>query len=148
VFAFEIAPGGSVDTGRCECCGNLSRRVWGYAAREGEAYASYFVHWTLGHVPEFGAYFDLIVGRWGEGTTSAGRCAVSLDYRLLESGPGFMVIDADKRDIAKNELVGRALKRIDVIGQPLAEHIFALCDAILAEDRRLAELIGESADDI
>jgi hypothetical protein len=59
---------------------------------------------------------------------------------MLESGPAFMVIDASARDIAKSELVGRAMRRTEVVGQPVAESVFALCDAILVRDGRLGDL--------
>jgi len=139
--SFEIEPQGS-DTTHCECCGNLSRAAWGLAWLRGSPFATYFVHWTLGHVPEHGANFDLIVGEWGDGTSADDRCAVSLLYRISESGPGFMVINADERNIAKSELVGRALKRDEVVGQPISRDVFALCDALLAQDDRIAELLG------
>jgi hypothetical protein len=73
------------------------------------------------------------------------RCAVSLIYRLADSGPGFMVIDAGKRDVARSKLVGRALDRAEVVGQPIAHDVFALCDAILAQEERVAEILGDYA---
>lgn len=138
----EIDVDGSANLGRCECCGNCSRRVWGYARRHGIPFARYFVHWTIGHVPEHGANFDLIIGRRGEGTAAPDRYAASLAYWLLPSGPGFMVIDSPSRSIANSPLVGRSLQRVDIVGQPIAQDVFALCDAILDQDDRLAELFG------
>jgi hypothetical protein len=140
---YDVELSGSHETGVCACCGNKSHVVWGYVYRDGDAWASYHVHWTVGHVREHGANIDLILGLWGEGTSAADRVAVSLDYRLLENGPGFMVIDAGPRLIAKSGLVGCALARADVIGQPIAQDVFATCDAILPNDPRLAELLGE-----
>jgi hypothetical protein len=140
--AFSIEPADSINTGRCECCGNFSRCVWGYGWLGRTPFANYFVHWTLGHVPEHGANFDLIAGKWGDGTTASDRWAASLVYRLIENGPSFMVIDADRRNFSKSPLVGRALQRADVVGNPIAQDIYALCDAILMQDRRLDELLG------
>ena len=37
--------------------------------------------------------FDLIVGTWGEGVGPEQRKAVSVAYRVLETGPSFMVQD-------------------------------------------------------
>ena len=39
-------------------------------------------------------------------------------------------------------LVGRVLRRSDVIGQPIADQAFAIVDAVLAQDTRVAELLG------
>ena len=137
-----LEPTGSSDVERCECCGQKSRTVWGLARRDGGAHAAYFVHWTLGQVADDGAHFDLILGRWGDSATKADRYAVALEYRRTEQGPAFMVIDATERPIAHNELVGRALRRNEVIGTTLATHAFELVDAIWLKDRRISEVTG------
>ena len=53
-----------------------------------------------------------------------------------------MVIDAETRPVADKSLVGKALRRDEVIGTPIAENAFAIVDAILAQDKRVAELPG------
>jgi len=45
----------------------MSRKVWGLVRSDGYAYATYFVHWTVGHVFDHGANFDVILGKWGKG---------------------------------------------------------------------------------
>jgi hypothetical protein len=140
--ALEVEPTGANDTGPCECCGNNSRCVWGFVHTPEASLASYFVHWTLSRVADHGANFDLIIGRWGDGTSARDRVLVALAYRLLESGPGFMVIDAADRPAASSELVGRVLTRAEVLGQPVAKQAFAIVDAVLAQDARVAELLG------
>ena len=139
-LSLRVEQAGSADTGKCQCCGRTSRCVWGYVHSGQGALAAYFVHWTLGHVSDRGANIDLIIGRWGDSTNSDDRCAVSLAYRRLDTGPSFMVLDAATRDIAKNSLVGRALARTQVIGQPIADDVFAVCDAVWLQDPRITEL--------
>jgi hypothetical protein len=51
-----------------------------------------------------------------------------------------MVQDANERKIGSSSLVSEALDRNNVIGQPIAEKIFAICDAICIGDPRIAEL--------
>lgn len=54
-----------------------------------------------------------------------------------------MVIDGHDRPVAANShLASRILQRSDVIGQPIAEEAFAIVDAILEQDGRVAELLG------
>ena len=137
-----LEPTGSSDVERCDCCGDKSRTVWGFIYRDAYAHASYFVHWTPGKVASHGAHFDLILGAWGDGTTSADRYAVSLEFRLTDQGPGFMVIDATPRAVSQQELVGRGLLRDEVVGTPLSERIFELVDAIWLQDARITELTG------
>lgn len=138
----EVEPTGAADLGSCECCGNNSRRIWGLVRTRELALASYFVHWTTGKVPDHGANFDLIIGRWGNHASATDRVLVAFEYRLLESGPAFMVIDAQGRPAASSDLVGRVLAREEVIGRPIAKQAFAIVDAVLAQDPRIAELLG------
>lgn len=139
----SIEPDGSNDTGICECCGHSTRTVWGYAHANDCTLAAYFVQWTPGHISDHGANIDLIIGDWGEGTTAKQRYAVALAYRLLESGPGMMATDAGTRPVAESPLVGQALRREDVIGSDVvSQHCFAIADAVLDHDDRVAELLG------
>ena len=117
----------------------MTRRVWGYVYRADAAIAAYFVEWTPGHSPK-DAMFDLIVGRWGEGAASSDRQAVSIAFRVLESGPSFMVQDASVRKTASSPLVSRALDREEVVGQPIAAIVFNICDLIYLADPRIGEL--------
>jgi hypothetical protein len=119
--ALQVEPTGSKDYGPCECCGNNSRCVWGFVHTPEATIASYFVHWMLNRVGDHGANFDLILGKWGEQSSAADRCLVSLAYRLFEGGPQFMVIDGEDRPAATSDLVGHVLRRSDVVGQPVAK---------------------------
>jgi hypothetical protein len=142
VDLLRVEPTESRDFGPCDCCGAATRRVWGYVHSHGGTAAAYFVQWAVGRVADHGALFDLVLGQWGEGTTAADRVLIALDYRLTDTGPAFMVIDSDSRPAAKSELVGRALARIEVVGQPIAEQAFRVVDALLAQDPRIGELLG------
>jgi hypothetical protein len=51
-----------------------------------------------------------------------------------------MVQDANARKIGSSPLVSRALDRNGVIGQPIAEQVLAICDAIYMCDPRISEL--------
>jgi hypothetical protein len=130
----EVEPG-EESFGHCDCCGRTSHSIWGFIRQVGgPGVAAYWVHWTEGHIEELGADFDLVVGTWGEGTSSADRAAVSLLYREQEDGsPSIMVVDAEE----KPSLADKALKRGEIIGTPLAPQIFALIDAVFLQEKRL-----------
>jgi hypothetical protein len=125
--------------GPCPDCGQKTKRVWGYLYRDDAAIAAYFVEWTPSH-EQRDAVFDLIIGTWGEGAGPEQRKAVSVAYRVLQTGPSFMVQDANARKIGSSSLVSEALNRSDVIGRPIAEKVFAVCDAVYIGDPRIAEL--------
>jgi hypothetical protein len=140
----RIEPIGASDTGVCECCGRARRRVWGFAYDRDHRVAAYFVHWTRGRVPDHGANIDLIVGEWGDAGAAERRHAVALDYRLLPTGPVIMVIDAAGRPFVQDRsFIGRAMNRDDVFDTDVAEVAFAIADAVLAQDQRVAELLGD-----
>ena len=118
--------------------------VSGFIYRGEAAEAAYFVHWTSGQVLEHGAHFDLIVGKWGALASRTDRSALSLEFRVTENGPAFMVINASDRPVATHELVGNALRRDDVIGTPVAQLAFAIVDAIWLQDTRISEIVAAS----
>ena len=124
---------------QCDCCGQATRALNGYASDELGALATYLVQWTDGHVVENGANFDFIVGEWG-GAPSSKRVAVSVQYRILDSGPAFMIIDATDRPISRSPLVGESLTRGGVLGTPLAKEVFAIVDAVWLQDERIRDL--------
>src|SRR5690349_11745131 len=93
--SFEVKQTGA-SSGHCDCCGTTTKRVWGLVNKDGSAIAAYFVCWTTGK-PDHGAAFDLILGKWGDGTTREDRYAVGLDFRVIEGSPQFMVVDAIDR---------------------------------------------------
>lgn len=138
-LALEISFDNQRLFGPCPCCGEMTSRVWGYAYRSGDALAAYFVEWTPGHENKE-ATFDLIVGRWGEGSGADDRKGLSLGFRHLQTGPAFMIQNASSRPIASNQLISKALDRDEVLGTPLADDVFAICDLIYLGDPRIEDL--------
>jgi hypothetical protein len=142
---FQIEQVGATDHGPCDCCGSMSRLVTGLANRHGEPYAGYQVHWTLGQIERHGATFYVILGSWGDDATAADRFAVVLRYRADTEAKGFMVVDADKTQIASHPLVGRALRRDEVVDTPLAKEVFDFVDFLWLNDDRISEIADTHA---
>ena len=136
VPTLEIEPASMKTSGRCACCGKSRRTAWGFVYRDGGPRACYFVEWTLGR-RDCSARFDVVVGKWFDGTTENDREAVSLEYRLLDTGPSFSVVDADGRPAAE---VGRATKGAEVTGTPLADEVVTIAGAVLEADDRVRDL--------
>lgn len=125
-------------TTHCSCCGNLTRTVWGFINKDGNAFAIYYVIWTMAHVAERGATIQLILGNWGENSTADERSLIELQYRA-GADCGVMVVDAQGN--ADSKLYTKRLPRVAVIGSPLAQVCFDLVDAIWTQDARVSELI-------
>jgi hypothetical protein len=136
-----IQPDKSNDFGPCECCGAMSRTVWGTLSADGEARAVYYVQWTLGQVARHGANVDLLMGEWGEGSTPEQRVAVSLVYRIGPHGPEFASIDPDDRPHANAGLATHRIPGRHVLGNPVGADAYAFMHAIFGQDERLAELV-------
>lgn len=114
-LALEFDAGNQKELGPCPHCGQRTSRVWGYVYQFDAAIAAYFVEWTPLH-PERDATFDLIVGRWGEDAHAADRQGVSVAFRVLETGPSFMVQNAAAGSanwIEFAHLIGVGQKRCD-----------------------------------
>lgn len=124
-------------SGTCDCCGNTSKTIWGDVSTPQQGVATYYVQWTVGSAEHF-PNIDLIIGRWGDDADPAQRILVSLMYRPGRNGGSFMVIDSERRPANDPRLCGRALKRVEVIGTPLAKEVFQLVDCIWLQDPRMA----------
>lgn len=134
-----VLPGNEQTTGRCACCGHVSRVVTGMICTVDTSLAHYLVHWTVGHIDTLGAEIDLIIGRWGDDASAADRVAVRLHHFIGPTGGAVMVQDPPPNR-ATAQLAARALLRDEVIGTPRADEVFALYDALTLQDPRLAEL--------
>ena len=126
-------------SGICECCGNTSKTIWGDVSSPEQTVAIYYVQWTVGsaeHLPNV----DIVIGPWGEGTEPKQRILVSLLFQPGEDGGSFMVTDSEGRPANSSEICGRALKRAEIVGTPLAEEVFRLVDTIWLQDPRVVEV--------
>jgi hypothetical protein len=125
-------------SGLCECCGTQTRCIWGFVHSGDRTVAAYWVQWTVGHLKEFGANVDLVIGRWGEGASADDRSVVALQhFHHPDGSPALMVIDAADRPAAQSDLARFPLRRADVIGSELATQVFAITDAIYLHDSRM-----------
>jgi hypothetical protein len=139
-----LEPGGSSVSGTCPDCGNETINVWGYAYRDEQAHAVYFIRWTRGH-PERGAQLAISIGAWGGDATPDGRSCIGIECRLIDGAPAYRIADAAETPWAKEAFLGRMLLRDDVIGTPLAQQVFDVLDAITADETRFGSF-GSNAE--
>ena len=124
----------------CGCCGKTSRTFWGDVSAPEGPVAVYYVHYTVGsadHPP----LIDVITGPWGEGTKPDERALVTMAYKPGPGG-GLMIIDAKGRPADDRAVCGRALGREEVVGTPLAKHVFECVDAVFIDDRRIDAVVA------
>lgn len=129
----------------CDRCGRITRKVHGdvYAVwtedgtQRSEYMALYMASWIDGapYDPDHPARFHFTFGPWGEGTGPGDRMNARLLALWNEDGPFVQVVDAPETD-----LVGRGLRREEVIGSEFAQGLFAIYDAIWLQDPRVAVL--------
>lgn len=70
---------------------------------------------------------------------------MALELRWTDQGPQFMVQDSQPAPGHTDELVGRHLRRDEVIGTPLASRVFSLVDQVWAGDGRIREVTEAGA---
>ena len=140
----RVEPTSQNDFGPCECCGAISRTAWGWVHEGPRTLAAYYVQWKLGQVARHGAYFDFIVGPWGEGADASTRVAVCLRFRRGPQGPSFMVVDATDRPTTRGPLAARPLLRDEVVDTPFAKRVYAMVDALWLQDARIREVSGNA----
>jgi hypothetical protein len=133
---------GSESQGICADCGRTTRTIWGYVRSQRIPRAVYYVRWTEGHADR-GATFTISIGQWGEGTSPADRQHLTLQCRVDDEGPGFMVVDSAKDE---GGILGAGLSRAEALGTPIAEEAFAIVDRILEEEERLPSFLGPGPD--
>ncbi len=122
----------------CETCGLAGRRVWGEViGQSDQTLAIYYVTWVAACPTDF-PQFDLVIGEWGDGTSSADRILISAEFNVTESGPAFRIVDANP-DFYRS-LAVRSLKREEVIGTFHADKTFELLDVIWVEDPRIHDM--------
>lgn len=139
-YELEVEPTSESVSGKCDCCGSLTRTIFGYVHyRDAATVSAYCVRWTVGN-PDHDPWFLFSLGPWGEGTSAANRCSIAAVFGSRDDQPSFMIVDAEKLEWRDESLVGRRLKREEVIGQPVAKSVFRLLDAVWLGDPRVVEM--------
>lgn len=129
----------SESSGLCDCCGRESKTIWGDLSDNNASLATYFIQWAVG-APEHKPNIDLIIGAWGEGTSSENRVLVSLLFKPDKDGGAFMIIDSESRYPGKQSLCHKAMRRKEIVGTAFATEVFTLIDALWLTDPRISEL--------
>lgn len=134
--ALRVQLGGE-SGGRCDCCGNETRTIWGYVHSSEQTIASYFVQWTR-QAPKHFPNLDFLIGTWGDNGVND-RKLISWLYN--PSAQSFMAIDSSKRPAASSPLCARALTREEVVSNAsLMEQATQLIDAVWLGDPRVDEV--------
>jgi hypothetical protein len=137
---------GKESGGVCDCCGNETRTIWGYARDDGEPRAAYYVQWTRG-APQHWANFDFLIGTWGVKGVHDRRLVAWVYNPEVES---FMLTDAAQRPTASSSLCAQALSRAEVLAdEELLATARRLLDAVWLQDPRVVELeeLGRGRDE-
>lgn len=130
-----IEPDGAAVHGPCPDCGQATRSVWGYVSNPAGARAVYFIRWTDGHL-ERGAQLTISIGPWGDGALASNRSAFGLECRVDETGPSFMLVDAEDLPWGTQDFLGAKLTRPAALSHPLKQEIFEILDELIVRDPR------------
>jgi hypothetical protein len=64
---------------------------------------------------------------------------------VLDTGPGFMVVDAQQLGWSTQEFLGAKLTRAEALADPISREIFAMLDQLIEEDVRFAAFLQSKA---
>jgi hypothetical protein len=127
------------DTGPGEDEGSETRLATGYVWVSDIAHAAFYVHWTVGR-SKHPAMIDLVLGDHEEDAGPERRIGISLTYRYEEGEGEFAIVDATDRPFADPEYLGKALRRSEVAGTPLAREAFEIAQCIFRSHPLFAEI--------
>jgi hypothetical protein len=138
----RVEPSGE-SSGRCDCCGNETRTIWGHVRSGEKIIACYFLQWTR-HAPKHFPNLDFLVGTWGDDSVHDRKL---VSWLFIPAGPSFRAIDSATRPAAKSPLCAKTLTREDVIHDSnLMDFSTELIDAVWLGDPRVQE-VKELAND-
>ncbi|MBK9620215.1 MAG: hypothetical protein IPO31_13670 [Candidatus Obscuribacter sp.] len=135
-----IETGERFDLGTCADCGHQTWCVNGYVYVDSYARAVYYARWTDNHL-EHGLQILLSIGQWGEGTTGELRFRVGVECRIVNNGPGFMIVNASDLPWNDEGFLGRALTREEVLSDPIKEEVFFILDHLIIDDDRIDDFL-------
>ncbi len=126
---------GKNDSNPCECCGEITTRIWGRAFLENSEVALYYVCWIKNEYEQKGATYNIIYRNYDKESRQDAMIALSCEKN--NEGSVFTILDAQK-----NNLINTAQKLIkldcdEILGMPFEEKLWALVDAIFLNDNRI-----------
>src|SRR3569623_1594425 len=121
----------------CDCCGEQTKHLVRFVARDDVEFAVYFADFSPGH-----DFVSVMVcyGDWGEGASSYNR--IAFPFRIWKSEESYQVGWVDAADAAYNyEILGRVVDRSEALGHALKPEVFALSDHIVECDRPVIDFL-------
>jgi hypothetical protein len=129
--------------GHCDTCGHETRVFRGYIRQHGSAFGVYLARYTDSH-PEYGASLAISLRGWGEGNDPGLKECIALEWRVTETGPECVVVDATTSPWGGEAFLGRMLSGEEALNSGRAQEAFLVSDAIWLADARLPLALGQS----
>lgn len=123
----------------CPDCGQATQRVWGHVLDHQQTVASYVATWVPGS-QDHAIGYDLIFGRWDEGSSGENRVLVSMDQRVGAGDGKPRFVDAAGRVAHDPRLFSDALSWQAAMQSTRAKDLLILADIIYRNDPRLEDV--------
>jgi hypothetical protein len=133
----KAMPEGDETTEACPCCGRPIYEGRGVLTSADHDLADYWYRWSEGHEGRF----DLAVSPCDDAGAPRGGVAV-LSARLEAGNIIYLVVEPEDSPW-KGTATAPVLRRAQALDSNLMPDLFALVDAIAANDRRLSKRISE-----
>jgi hypothetical protein len=142
VYIFDVGEKGINSV--CPCCGKPSCTGHGFIYKDGDAYAVYYVGWSVSH-SEKKVSFALAIGEWGDDSTSEDRNCFGLEAYDEVDEIQFRVVDPDESPWPRTDLLGDMLTREEALRHPLIKEVFLLAEEIIRNHSAVREYLGALA---
>ena len=143
---YSLETGEHFRTLRCECCGQVKNRVWGFVSKDGDAHAIYYALLNVEEEqPRVG--LTLSVGPWWEGTEPSKRVWVHLNVCAGEAGTEMGIRDPTESNYYPWEKGGTPLNREEAKASSATEEIWSVADFIVIADPALSSYLSGRAID-
>ena len=136
VINVQTVSNGEEHTDSCKCCGRPIYQGCGELRTEGKTLVDYWYRWSEGHEGRFAL---AVCPRSDNGEPSVG--VVVMSGWLDSEGIHYAVLEPNDSPWPAFGAFGPILSRKQALEGPIAQDLFGLVDAIVANERRLSSRI-------
>jgi hypothetical protein len=129
---YSIELNDKIQSFKCPHCGEESKTVWGFVAKDSSAHAVYYANLMTGH-QETSARLTVSIGGWGQEDPSKRKWAF-IEARPTADRYEMMVRDPSESLYDGRAILGTPLSRSEVLTSPFREELFAVADFIAFND--------------
>lgn len=137
---YNIEIGENSKASVCNCCGQKSCTGHGFIYKDDDAYAVYYVGWSIAHT-EKKVSFALAIGEWDDNSTSVDRTCFGLEAYESEEDISFRVIEPGESPWPKTDLMGEMISQNKSLNHQLLKEVFVIVENVVRNHTAIREYL-------